>query len=59
MTDKEIIEMLMKEVEATGYTCLTLVPYVQGIWKKRIEACSDSCKETLKTAREHMNEESA
>ena len=57
MTDREIIEMLMKEVESVGYTCLAMVPYTQGIWKERMQACSDSCAETLKTARKHTPEE--
>jgi hypothetical protein len=56
MTDKEIIEMLMKEVESTGYTCMTMVSYVQGIWRQRMQECSDSCTETLKTAKEHMSQ---
>ena len=55
MTDREMIEMLMKQVESNGVSALTMVAYLTDPWKTRMQNTYDASAKMLKEAQAHLD----
>jgi len=55
MTDKEMIEMLVKQLESVGSTCHMMVPYLTAPWEGRMKKSHEDCKEAADKAKEHLD----